>query len=769
MMQVVALQRFSAKVMTLDRVGRLVSSLHKIENHHAGKSIVMKRLHIYKSLVSQSSRSHMAVHGEWLKDVFTDMLSNIKDIQNQAIILGMDAGYSLRSGAQMLRKAMEILQTAGNNQTYVEFYIQRLQEMLRDKQRSPAVPKIWTVMSLFLRCRLEKWEHYGPWFSLIQTAFNSSDINTKLEANYAWNRYAFVSLVDNGVSQKALSALCQPLLSQLRRKPNPKNPEDGVKLRKTVIGGICTLYYYAFRPGNDRTAPPPELIWDHAVHPVMVQLLNLEGARDAQRPDDILQASRILIGLLNVSTPVVWREDRIMESQPVKPDELPSIESKWIRRNSIKVFKVIGPILEKKLADVANTESLVHRLWISVIGSIAAASAKDIKVSDDTITFLAGMLGFLSHVWSKGCPEEEKTQTISHFYASIRVLITTTVQALGLLPFTEKKLSVTMSNTFEPVATPSQRAVRSDHSRGTVRDSLSHLFVILSSIPEGGADDDEFAEFFQAIFEPFLTAKNGRKEIGITRDLLRLLPENTLCPYAPWMLGAQAMRASILTTSSSSASEKDKIWGPEFREITSHLVRGLTLHPKLPMDAWLSLFHMFSERVTQELGDAGRALTMTEPLSKTLLDNFQSDPTASTVRTLEMVVSVAATAKLPRDKQALSMARRRLWGSVAAQKGSSLDPFEYFYKLVNVALRKCYEVSALRESAASQLARLITTVDAFLESTCSTGVFAPLSKLEVGLSPWLEDGQGVLSLASGSPISDAVSFNTPVSYLKIAC
>lgn len=767
MMQVVAFQRFSPKAMTLDRVGRLISSLHKIENHHAGKSIVMKRIHIYKSLISQSSRSHMAVHGEWLKDVFTDMLSNIKDIQSQAISLGMDAGYSLRSGTQMLRKTMDILQTVNNDQTYVEFYIQRLQDMMRDKQRCTAVPRIWSVIILFLRCPLEKWEYYGPWFSLIQAAFNSSDINTKLEANYAWNKYAFISLVDNGISQKLLSGLCQPLLSQLRRKPNSKNPEDGVKLRKTVIGGVCTIYYYAFRPGNDRNAPPSELIWDHAVHPVMVQLLNLDGARDARRPDDILQASRILIGLLNVSTPVVWREDRIMESQPVKPDELPSIESKWIRRNSDKIFKVIGPILEKKLADLANKESLVHRLWTSVIASIAAASAKDIKVSDDTIMFLAGMLGFLSQVWSKGCPGEEKTQSISQFYASIRVFITTAVQALGVLPFTEKKISLTVSNTFEPVATPSQRAPRFDKGRGIVRDPLSHLFAILSSVPEGGIDDNVFADFFQATFEPFLTAKNGRKEIGIAKELLRLLPENTLCPYAPWMLGAQAMRTSLVTTSSSSASSNDKIWGPEFREITSHLARGLTLHPRLPADAWLSLFHVFSERVTQELGDAGRALTITEPLSKTLLDSFQPSVAAPTVRTLGIVCSVAATAKLPRDKQALSAARRRLWGSVPAQKGCSWDPFEYFYKLVNLMMRQCYENSTIHESTTPQIAHLITTVSAFLQSTCSMGVFTPLSKLEAGLYLWLEDGQAVPSLASESPISNAVSPNISETSIKI--
>lgn len=753
-MQVVAFQNFPPKVMTLDRVGRLVSSLHSIENHHAGKSIVMKRIHIYKKLMAQA-RNHMTVHSEWLKDVFTDMLSSIKEIQNQAINLGMDAGYVFRPSAQMSRKALEILQTVNDDQTYIEFYVQRLQEMVKEKARSTAVPKIWSVIIAFLRFPLDKWEFYAPWLTLIQAAFNSSDINTKLEANYAWNRYAYITLVHNGVSPKALTALCQPLLSQLKRKHYPRSAEDGVRLRKTVIGGICSLYYYAFRPGHDRTPNLPETIWDQAVYPVMAQLLGLDGTQGSRRPDDILQASRILVGLLNVSTPVVWREDRVMDLPPVKPDELPSIESKWIRRNSVRIFKVVRPILEERFADLANKEGLIYRLWSCLVGSIGAASAKDIKVSEDTVLFLAGMLEILSKTWAKGCPEDDALLA-SKFYSSVQVFVTTAVKAITVLPFTEKQLSMTVSNTFEPVATPSQRNNRPEKSRGVVRTPLSHIFTLLSSVPEGGADNAEYAAFFQSTFEPFLEAKNARAGFDIKKEFLRLIPPNTLSPYGPWLLGAQGIRDS-LAKSTPHASGGDKILWPELREITSFLERGITLHPHLPMDSWLSLFEPFSDSIVERLGDAGRALVITEPLAKVLHDSFPPSTPQSMARTLDLISTIAGTAKLPRDKQALAVARRKLWGPMPLHKSGLSDPFEHLPKLLNLTMRHCYDNFTQYESTIPQIARLLSTLGTFLQNTYSGVGLAHLDKLTEGISPWLEDEKTVLVLAHESPIGDSVS------------
>ncbi|KAL6863155.1 hypothetical protein ACO1O0_003399 [Amphichorda felina] len=751
-MQVVAFQNFSAKVMSADRVGRLVASLHKIEDHLTGKSIVMSRLHIYRKLV-EKSRNHMAVHADWIKDMFTDMLSSIRDIRAQAIQLGMDAGFSFRPGHQMMRRVAEILQTSNETQTYIDFYISRLFEMVKDKQRSAAVPQIWSVITLFLRCPLDRWEYYAPWFSLIQAAFNTSDSQTKQEANYAWNRYVFLSLMDNKPTPKLLATLCQPLMSQLRRKPSAKQPEESKKFRGTVIKGICNLYYYAFRPGSERNSPP-EISWDTAVHPVLSQLLGLDGAREPQ-PDDIHQASRILVGLLDASTPSVWNEDRIRELPPVAPEELPSIESKWIRKNSERLFKSFAPIMNKKFMDLANKENLTYRLWQAIVGSVAAASAKDIKVSEDTARFFACTFGLLSETWARGCPDNEEL-LVSKFYPSVRNFIQLLVDGLGLLPFTEKRLSMTVSNTFEPVATPSHRPDRSDKPRGVVRTPLQHLFMMLSSVPEGGSDNEAFSDFFQSAFEPFFVRKNEKFRLELRRELLCLVPQNSLSPFALWDLGAQAVQLSLSASEPQTSSTSQKLLGPEFREIASFLERGLTSHPNLPSKSWLALFEAFSQRVTVEFGDAGRAIVVIEPLAKVLLDELRPNSTPPSSRTLDAARAVFSVAKFPRDRLALDVATRRLWGTPASvAKGGPSDPFDNLYKLGNLTLSRCYD--RLNElEPATTIAPFIESVGTFLAQAYASTGFKTLFKLQDGLSLWFQDEKAQLKLKNDTPLCNSL-------------
>ncbi len=80
LMQVVGSQNFSPKVMTSDRVARLISALHKIEEHLEGKSIIMARVLIYRKLLKQC-KNYMVANSDWLLDLFTDMLSSVKDIR----------------------------------------------------------------------------------------------------------------------------------------------------------------------------------------------------------------------------------------------------------------------------------------------------------------------------------------------------------------------------------------------------------------------------------------------------------------------------------------------------------------------------------------------------------------------------------------------------------------------------------------------------------------------------------------------------------------
>ncbi|XP_044715419.1 telomere length regulator protein (Rif1) [Hirsutella rhossiliensis] len=752
LMQVVAFQNFSPKVMAPDRVGRLVAALHKIEDHVQGKSIVMSRLHIYKRLVKQA-RNSMLAHADWLKDMFTDMLSTVKDIRAQAISLGSEAGFGLRPDKLLFRKVADIFTATDDDESYIEFYIRRLQRMVKDKQTSFAVPQIWSVVILFLRCPFDRWEYYAPWLRLVQDAFNMTDGPTKQEANYAWNRYVCLSILDSKMGPKAVNTLCKPLLSQLRRKASPKQQDEAIKLRRIVLGGVCSLYYYAFAQGDEKC--PTEVTWDVAVQPVMTQLIDLDGKPDVPG-DCMMQAARMLAGLLDVSTPRPPRNpDRIMDTTPLKPEELLPIDSKWVRRNCEKVFEAIEPILEKKLVDLANKDSLVYRLWQALVGSVAAASAKDIKVSEDTVKFLACSLSLLARAWSKGSNEDDDSAN-AKFLPSVHHFVQVLVDGLGVLPFMEKKLSQSTPNTFEAVAAPLQRSEKSERPWGGHRTPLQHLVSMLSSIPPSFADDEELADFFQSVFGPFFKGRNTKARSELARELIQLLPRNTFSPYGPWLLAAEHMKSCLEKSpagSGAGTSGSEKLLGPQYRELVSLLERGLASHPKLPADKWKCLFDLVSSGVFEEFGDAGRALVVIEPLAKAMLDNRLSNaalPSATSVQAMTMLFDAA---NLPRDRKALDAARLRLWGAPpATTKAGPSDPFDNLYKLANHQMEALYNTYPAVHCL-SEWNAFAESVCMFFEKCSAVAVVKTMWKMQHGLSPWIEDEKNQLQLPDLAPVS----------------
>jgi hypothetical protein len=753
LMQVVAFQSFSPKVMSSDRVGRLVTSLHNIEDHLTGKSIIMGRIQIYKRLVKQS-RNHMAVHTAWLEDLFIDMLSTIRDIRAQAILLGTEAGFALRNEKPVMRKVTEILQTTDKKQPYIQFYIQQLDTMLKEKQLLSTVPQIWGVVTLFLQCPLSRWQHFAPWFKIAQDSFNCTDLQTKQEANYAWNRYVYLSITSNKLPPKSLGIMAQPLASQLRRKFNSKQPEEAMKLRRTVMSGIYNMCYYAFRPSQDVTWI--DAAWDFVLAPIMEQLIHVDAQLEFSA-DYVTQATRMVTGLLDVSTPRSWKDDRIRDIAPISPEELPSIDSRWARRNSEKIFGLVGPILEKKFNDLANTESLAYRLWQAFVGSIAVASAKDIKVTDETARFIAQAFDLLSKMWSTGVPEGSESVG-TKYLSSVRHYVDVLVRNLGLLPFTEKKLSMSLANTFEPASTPS-RLDRTDKSNSTVQTPLCHLFFILCSKPSGLADNEDLAECFLAVFDPFFQGKSSRARVELSREMLRLLPRDALSPYGPWVLAAQNIRTLLDQNPSPSGSlppSSERLLGPEYREIVSLLERGLVSHPTLPEEQWFSLFNLLSDHIAQESGDAGRALGLVEPLAKIVTDNFFEDSERSNQMALAVAIALFKIAKLPRDRQAVEAARRRLWGAPpTASRSSSFDPFQYLYQLQGQSMKYFYENEAKCNN--EKMVAYFENVNDFIVASFSQNGIKTLPKLQTGLVPWIKDEKAHKLLRSDSPVSGPVS------------
>ncbi|KAK3329361.1 Rap1-interacting factor 1 N terminal-domain-containing protein [Apodospora peruviana] len=725
LMKVISIQNFSAKVMTSDRVGRLVTSLHNIEEHLQGKSIVMSRVLIYKKLVKQA-RPLMVAHSDWLFDLFTDMLSTLKDIRSSAIALGFEAAFSIGHEKQLSRKVMEIFKsaTSEDGQQYVEYYEDRLEAMAKEKQDSAAIPRIWSVVILLIRFRLGEWEFSSRWLKIIQDCFNSSDIPTKVEANYAWNCLVYQTQTDERLFTKHLSKLAMPLTSQLKRRGNKKNAED---IRKAVFSGICNLFYYTFKPSMNPTLL--DSYWDISLKPVITKLLDTASA-PAQ--DHLDQASAILTGLFDCTTPRRWRDDRVVERSPVKPEELPAIDSKWIRRSAGTVFGVVQPILERDFLALAEENSATHKLWQTLVATVASAALKEIKVAKDTAVFVTEALQVLQTVWKRGLPVDENAPPGAvKFLLAVRAFLEVMIRSLDLLPFTEKPGK---GQTF-------------------AKAPLYQLFSMLSALPPGVPDDGDFAGFFASVFHPFFAPKGDKAQMDLAQDLLTTIPMEAPRPYGPWAFVAGRIMTWLEPSPSghhSTGSGNETPVGHDYRDIVKVLERGIRSTPNLPWDHWEALFYALYERARDETGDAGVAIAVIEPLAKVLLDQLtQQGSTVPSANTLRCLTELLAVATQPRDKQAVEAARRRLWGTVyAGSRSSAFDPFDNLYKAATEALGYLYQQFDASNSDAA--ADLLKEVGGFFDRCNRQLFFKTMSALQDGFLPWLHDAKRLLGSQTGA-------------------
>ncbi|KAI2782691.1 Rap1-interacting factor 1 N terminal-domain-containing protein [Daldinia loculata] len=760
LMQVVASQEFSARVMTTDRVGRLVASLHNIEEHIKGKSIIMSRILIYRRLVKQS-RSHMITHSDWLLDLFTDMLSSMKEIRAAAIALGLEAGFTIGKEKQLSRRVMEILQLQVDDTKYIEYYVERLTSMSKDKTQSASVPQVWSIVILLLRCRVDRWEFFGRWLEIIQWCFNCGDYHTRLEANYAWNRLVYVLHPNETLFSKAIVTVCQPFISQLKRRNNTKQLEE---LRKVVIAGIRNLYHYAFKP-NLSTAQV-DSYWDACVRPLIQGLAFPEvDTKQTEKPttmisDNLTQAVLILTGLFDSSTPRLWKEDRVAENALVKPDELPALDPKWVRRNATRVFSVVEPILQKTFLDLASPESVSCKLWRTLVSAVAAAASKEVKVSTDTATFMAHAFSVLAKIWSQGLDgSDAQPESQQRFLDATQAYLWTIIESLGLLPFTEKLLSLNKQNSFIPVATPSHRSGR---GQGLTRTPLHHLFSILSALPPGIPDDDGLLNLIRVVLDPFIISRSsshGKTELA--RELIQTLPMDVLSPYGPWVFISDILSLSLDSSQSShltaSSGSESMTIGHEYREIIKHLERGFKSTPNIPWEHWDSLFQLLSTRVYSEAGSAGLAIVVIEPLAKHFLEfcSLPCDDAISPIR-FKAGINLISDAVHPKDRQALDAARRRIWGtSIAGSRSASFDPFDNFYRLANHLLEASY-LHMEHYDPDEIIVKLFTEIGCFLMRCSRSLGFKSIAHLQHGIGLWIQDANAQYSIVESTTIAQAV-------------
>ncbi|TLD34016.1 hypothetical protein PspLS_01466 [Pyricularia sp. CBS 133598] len=733
---ILSAQSFSFKVMTSDRVGKVVAALHSIpDSIMDNKNAFIGRMSAYRNLVKRYKAS-MVQHSEWLLDFFMAMVTTKKEVLPEIIRYVEDITFMLCTEKPFIRKVLVLLQQpfpTQDDRSFVEWFEGKLQEMLLNQEICRFVPGIWSVVTLLLP-NIGEWDLFTKWMRLIMACFNHKLIHVQIEANRAFPRLAYAFLNGNpSIGKKHLSLLCSPYNAAQKRATGVGKEFD--ELAEAILNGIYALLFLIFKPPSAPVKQGDlERYWDQALTPVMRRLME----KQLNGRDTCAHVIVILTGLFDCSTQRVWKPQRIFDGSPISPTELLAFDPKWLRRNSGRVFAVLEPILRKSYQELSNTRSAAHGLWRALLGAVATAGSKEIKVSAETAGFLGHALGLLARIWADGVPILQSQSGGSvQFLASTRELILVMIDKLGRLPFTEKVLAMDQDRTLVP-STPSHRSGKHRSSRATIH----HMFLILADLPPGVLDNDDLVDFFRTVFTPLLNARDAQARKSAAQELIQLLPADTLCPAAPWSFVAELIAAGMESSNVHSAPNSlsnDVLLGQEYREIVKILEQGLRRTQNLPWPRWQSLYDSLHKQVRQAAGDAGIAIILIEPLAKTLLDELPEDGPLP-LRSVGGFIDLISSATQPRDRQALDAARRNLWGtSATGSRSVSYDPFDNIYRLANSILVRLYSLKEDSEDAENATVTALREVEKFFGRCTQQLELQTLSALQPGLVPWIRD------------------------------
>ncbi|MAD85615.1 MAG: hypothetical protein CL912_21855 [Deltaproteobacteria bacterium] len=742
LMFIMAQQNFSPKVMTADRVGKLIKSLHNIENHIKGKSITMSRISIYRTLL-RSSRSHMIGISTWYEDLFGDMLSSLREVRTVAIAFGFEAAIALGAEPNATKAVMNMFKLIPVKQSYGDFYADRLKIMVKNKNDwdSSAVPQIWSIVILFLRSTPEalgQWQFLNKFLEVIQLSFNSSDSATKTEANLAWNRFIYALQLDENTKPKCRTIISHALITQLKTRKSSSG-------RRTCLNSIYMLLYYSLKP--ESSSAQLELYWDEYVIPIIDGCLT--SARTRTDPNlakqDALEACVILQSLFDSKTPRKWKESRAVVSlQPTSmdPSELPALDSKWLRRNSVRVFKVLNPLMEMLFWDLGS-DSGINRLWRSYMASIGSPAVNEIMIKPETMSSLASMFSMLHRFWLKGgeklesLPLPETTTTVQRTTAFTRsfeniVLTAASLDGLQLAPFTDKLLSIAQ-DTFVAVATPSHLPAK---QQVEIRCPLHHLILLLTNPSPGMEYDQQFRRMVEHILSPFIQARPNRSLVELICTLSHLLPsESNERSRIIWQVLAEFATTANDTRDSNVRTGEEPL-GSKYRKTIKILEIGVNLFPGVPSPAWGHLFQAAINSATLDAGDSGRAIGVIEEVAKIFLPKVPSDSLTS--KGMFYLSLTLKKANYPKDKQALELAHRKLWGTgTTHQKSTSHDPYVYLYQYVNATLTTSYK--SYSKDYLQECSENISALTGFLGRCPTSLLLAVLIKIQPGIEHWILD------------------------------
>ncbi|KAF4262357.1 hypothetical protein KXW98_001323 [Aspergillus fumigatus] len=734
-MSILSTQNFHSKIMTNARIIRLLTVLGDITSRVNGNAIVFQRLSIYQRLLTQSKSIFVSHSGLWVEHLLSGLLHHVKDTRIKAISLGFQTSMICGPNPSLSKSIRDLFdRPLDNGRKLVSEICERMSRMMANVESGVHVPQVWSIIVLLLRSKrlsIDQWEHFKEWVLVLQRCFNCSESSIKAQAILGWNRFVYVVSPSDTTSRSMLRMLSKPIMSQFERK---KQERHGSQPGQLALCSYHNLLYYAFRPSA--TLQHLDIVWEEYVAGPSNVFASFPHLND--------RFCHALSNLLWSPQAKIWTENKVNESTKLEPEELPSIDCKWVRSRITIILNVFEAIFRTSLWADDLDKSNIAAAWISLSQALSYASSKEITPSKESMQAVASVLGHLQRLWNAGPSSLNALgdESMDVFFDRFRFLSTTMISSLGGIPFTEKLLLKTANETFQAANTPTHHPVRAN----TNLDSpILHLLRFISDVTGVPEPTPSYSRLVDGTLE---AACKGRISRGSRLELLqqcaRLYPNDADFDFGVqnfaqivWNSTAQLAAESLRSFPLESARERDGSVIRDYENVVKILSAGLKFSTVFP--AWNQLLDALVRVMRTEKGDRAIALMTLEPLAECMM--------TIDARNTYLPLSSLFTQSLsiPYCHQSDSGTKE---GEVIS-RGPKEDVFfpNRLVQLVDRTLQESY--STFDPSKTSGVADFIESLTSFLGSGILAFRRKLLENFQGSLALWLRDEARKLNIESG--------------------
>ncbi|KAI4217709.1 MAG: hypothetical protein LQ351_000305 [Letrouitia transgressa] len=745
-MHLIGRQKFSTKVMNADRINRTLTAIRGMESRIKGSRVIGLKLAIYQRFLTQARHAMISRAEEWLECLVASLLSPAKEIRARAIAFGTEAGLCLGATAAVSQACVDLLNRvtpAGNKPVHA--LGNRLVDLLAKRDDAVDAPQIWAIPILFLRAKprqLERWEHLKRWIVIMQRCLNSSDEKTRQQANVSWNRLICVTSPDLSTDIIMTRMLRQPILAQLNRKSNDKASKYSKQVARSTY---CNLLYYAFRPGSPHSQL--DLFWEEYVMGVI-------GNQSSTSKSDLHFASEIVAAMLSSSQPRVWDQDRANQPNAMRPEELPCLDSKWVRSKAKAVLAFFSHVLERSGWQLdQDSSSNVLLVWQSFAKALGEAASKEVKVSAETMNAVAQIVStikrFVQHNGKGNRGDAEPVQAVV-------MLVQEAIAKIGVLPFMEKRLTQNSSeDLFEVAETPSKR--RACHLE-SVNSPIAHILKLLVC----NVQNDQVKENHRLAIGEFIEialrgSTSRRAQLSVLRELSKLkLPADATFQRSKILLWQQiaqyAGRALASPNSRESQGKSPQFLSHDYAEVISILDDGLRQTSDEVFEPWKRLTTAATQELRNGCGEKEVWRTVTEPLSTAIQEEASRGCNSLLIQCGTLMLE---TFQWPESCQTSEQVRELLWGSDASRnKAYTAEPLGSFYAMIGDLL--AFNYSYLQSMPPDVSVNLILAISRFILSCPLALRIVVLQRVQNQLTIWVEDDRELLRTPAASPRTEGL-------------